>query len=555
MATRVWGGGSNNPPIGPLFIATWNIAGNWTGDTVPEAGDDVIFDGTAANEDCSLDVDTALLGSFEIRATYLADFWQSTENKDLNVAGNATFAGSGAFRGSQASGSLINIGGDWDYSAQNIWTTESGNVHLTGSGNLIPPASVKYIRSITVDAGANYTYDSGGDQIWIRGAVSGSFQFLKVEGTLTIATGKTIGAGNSMNLYVSATGTLTGAGTVNPQAWLGPRWCQIATGGTCDIDNLDLGVSSSNLLVQGQIDSANVTYSGNGSVVQYDGVTYTGDVTIEEGGTGQVLTFLNTTENPDMTFQGDVIVDDTGDGTIVWTPGTGTINLTGTADQSINFDCQTTEDIVINKSSGTVTLANCLDAESLTHSDGALDTNNKDVTTTDNLTISAGATVTGSNLDGTTWTVGGDLDISGTDEDTFLDLVAGASWDLDVTGTATAKWVDVAYSDASGGSEVEGLAGTDSGNNVNWAFTGITPISTRGGITVNHGIQPIVRQNSALSGELTKSDRLTGDFTKEDRLTGSLAASDYLTGEFTKEGQLTANLAAKDRLTGDIEHE
>jgi hypothetical protein len=540
MATKTWLGTSSN---------LWSTGSNWVGGVKPADGDDVVFDATGAFNNCRLDEDSANLGSFTIDSAYTATFFQSTDNKDLNIAGNATFGGGGTFSGSQAAGSLINIGGDWDYQNQSIWTTESGNVHLTGTGNIIPPAGVKYIRSITVDAGATYTYNSGGDKIYIRGVVSGSSQYLRVDGTLTVGSGKTIGTvaggSGSMNVYIGAAGTLTGAGTVTPQSWLASRYFQITSGGTCDIANLELitTVTTGNLLVDaGQIASANVTFkmgpllnAGTAKITLYDGVQFDGDVTIEEGPASQIMQFLNTSQNPSMTFKGDVVIDSTGAGTIDWVPGSGTINLTGTADQSIDFDCQETEPIVINKSSGTVTLANCLDADSFTLTDGELDTDGNDITTTNNFTITAGATTVGSNLDGSTWTVGGDLDIDGTDENNLLDLAAGASWDLNVTGTASAKHVDVAYSDASGGSTVEGLASTDSGNNVNWDITEPIQIAQRGGITINHGATPIVRQNSALSGTLTKSDRLTGEFTKEGRLTGKLAAKDRLTGDFEHE--------------------
>jgi len=50
-------------------------------------------------------------------------------------------------------------------------------------------------------------------------------------------------------------------------------------------------------------------------------------------------------------------------------------------------------------------------------------------------------------------------------------LVATATWTLSVTGDANASYVDVAYSDASGGTRITAGNCTDGANNTNWFFT------------------------------------------------------------------------------------
>ncbi len=101
---------------------------------------------------------------------------------------------------------------------------------------------------------------------------------------------------------------------------------------------------------------------------------------------------------------------------------------------------------------------------------GMLDVNGQVVVTTGNFTIGTAGQVVGSGLNGSDITVGGDFTVTGEDGD-LLDLVAGALWTLNVAGTATAEYVNVAYSDASGGSEVNASNNsTDGDDNLNWLF-------------------------------------------------------------------------------------
>ncbi len=72
-------------------------------------------------------------------------------------------------------------------------------------------------------------------------------------------------------------------------------------------------------------------------------------------------------------------------------------------------------------------------------------------------------------LDGHTITVGGDLsfDTTGT-----LDLLAGGEWFLQVDGAAVVTNVNVAYSNATGFTQIDATdeSNTDSDNNLNWLF-------------------------------------------------------------------------------------
>jgi hypothetical protein len=54
MALKIWGGGTNDPPTGNDI----NVANNWTGDAVPIAGDDVVFNGQHGNENATASMGT-----------------------------------------------------------------------------------------------------------------------------------------------------------------------------------------------------------------------------------------------------------------------------------------------------------------------------------------------------------------------------------------------------------------------------------------------------------------------------------------------------------------
>lgn len=139
------------------------------------------------------------------------------------------------------------------------------------------------------------------------------------------------------------------------------------------------------------------------------------------------------------------------------------VTLNGDGAQEIWAILPTIGDVSIDKSAGTATLAATLGCESLTLTSGNVDPAGFGFTTTGDLSIASG--VTFADLAGSAWTVGGNFEATG------VTLPATASWELSVTGTATATGVDVQYSDASGGTTVAAISSTDSGDNVNWVFT------------------------------------------------------------------------------------
>jgi hypothetical protein len=85
--------------------------------------------------------------------------------------------------------------------------------------------------------------------------------------------------------------------------------------------------------------------------------------------------------------------------------------------------------------------------------------------------------ITSSGFIGSTITVGGNFSASG-NSGALLTLNPSSTWRLNVAGTATADYVNVDYSDASGGTLISQTNSTDGGHNTNWGFDLTAPTTT-----------------------------------------------------------------------------
>jgi hypothetical protein len=164
--------------------------------------------------------------------------------------------------------------------------------------------------------------------------------------------------------------------------------------------------------------------------------------------------------------------------------GTGTASSTFIADNStVVFNSTATGktitsgttnspfyNLTFNGTGGAWTLQdNLVVGGALTHTAGTLNAGGKNITTTGNLTISDGALVTASGLAGSTVTAGGNFSASG-HAGALLTLNPASAWYLKVAGTAVANYVNVSYSNASGGTAITQTNSTNGGNNTNWGF-------------------------------------------------------------------------------------
>jgi len=173
-------------------------------------------------------------------------------------------------------------------------------------------------------------------------------------------------------------------------------------------------------------------------------------------------------------LQGDV-TNNTTVGTLSWTAGSGTITLSGTSNQQIDFLGETLEGFIINKSGGTVTLDGDLTVDYFMGMDGTFDCANTAfvITTTADCDWLAGFVL--SNLSGTVWDIGQDFTADG------QDLVVSATWYLNVTGSAFAAGMgSVQNSDASGGTTIPAELWTEliPDSAINWLFGAELPSSS-----------------------------------------------------------------------------
>jgi len=153
-----------------------------------------------------------------------------------------------------------------------------------------------------------------------------------------------------------------------------------------------------------------------------------------------------------------------------YTGGSETWNLAGAASgtQTIESNGKSLGAFVVNDSGAIKQLVDDLNCASFQLDDGDLDLNSKTLTTSGNFAVNSAADV--SDWGGGTIDVGGNFGANGTGIGSELVIAAATTWTLNVTGGATAQYVDVQNSDASGGTEVIAADSLDSGGNVNWDF-------------------------------------------------------------------------------------
>ena len=224
-------------------------------------------------------------------------------------------------------------------------------------------------------------------------------------------------------------------------------------------------------------------------------------------------TFNNAQYNPSFDFRGGIHFAEAGGNTITWTKGSGTITFSGSGSQNVNFPASSLEPLVIAKSgSGTVTFTGTGTMAGLDIRSGNVNFNGKALTVTGNMSIGTGATVQTSGLPGTALNVGGNLSLLGTALRP-LNLSATGSWTVQVTGSsALARYVSVAHSDATGGTQISCANHcTNDGSNINWAFPvsgylydadGVTPIAGAP-VSLSANGEPIGTQTTKTDGSFS----------------------------------------------------
>ncbi|MEK7218217.1 MAG: hypothetical protein AAB728_01995, partial [Patescibacteria group bacterium] len=420
-----------------------------------------------------------------VLASGAGTFDMATYDMNLVVEGNVTMDNT---RTDMGNGTWT-VSGNFDFKDVTTYNEDSSTLVFTASGS-ITGASDADLYNVTINEGItvtlNYVIYTGPD---FMGTVT-------VNGTLSLGTTVTRTDSNG-DLRVSPTGRIT-AGTSE-------GWMRILGGtlsqqdGIIDIEEINFAPGTSAAAGTYACNTFGVDAWGTGTFTFLPGTfIIAGNATFKQNNAGATLTINNGANNPDIQFKGNVTLNK-GTGRVAWTKGTGTLTLSGsTATQQVTLLGESVEDIVINKTHGTVRLTGTGTLDSLLVSSGTVDFNGKAITTTGNLTIGTTGQVNPRGLPGSAIAVGGNLSLTGAAGD-LLNLSATGAWTLSVTGTASASYVTAAYSNAGGGTAVDATDGTSTngGNNTNWNFPASRSIA--GKLYSDEGVTPLSGKDVSLS--------------------------------------------------------
>lgn len=394
MATCTWTNGAST--------ALWNNAGNWSCAQVPTSSDAVVFDATST-DNCTLNVDAQSLASIDVQSGYSGTLDFADSSYEITISGDVTFAGSGTVDPGNVT---FNVGGSVDVTAQTTMTqTSTHSWVLSGSGETLNSASGARIANVTIADGASYTYSATG--------IGYTYGNWTIDGTLTLS---------SAPFPLTSTSTFTVNGTVDGTQQI-KNWktTVVNNGGTIGGSVVIWSINGSTLTVNsgGAIDTASVynifegsvtvngdapwTFTGSGEMLFRgeasartltfgQNVTFDIETNITHTGAG---TYTIAPSGYDVTFRKDL--NYTATGPVVWSKGSGTITLSAAAGvtNTVDFDGETIEDLVIGESgrTGTVELTGPFVTDSLTCAYGTLDVNAQDITVSGAMTVAAGCTV------------------------------------------------------------------------------------------------------------------------------------------------------------------
>ena len=454
MAAKTWTNGNST--------GIFNDGANWDGAGVPGSGDDVTFDDTSV-DNCRLDV-AIDVQSITIAATYSGDVDGATDDLTHDVGtGGVTHDGTGDFK----------LGdGTW---------TVNGKYDTFGSTNT-PGTGLLKLTGTASGYGALRT----GTRLYDV-EISGSYNDYRLYcGTLTLKNGSSLVLSYLCSVY-------------KPSPY-GGTVLTIEAGATVGGGTGQLYVKNGDWSVGDDIDFAtisfyNVDYTGNCTLTLTANVVFKGDVEFAVYSSKKTLTFAPSNYN--FAFEGDL--SHSGILYLTWTNGTGTMTFQGSENQSIDLFDKTVEDIVVNKTGGTITFTDGWVADSFDAQDGDIDFNQQTLETTGLFRIRDGVTFpAGDDLfNDVSIEAGGGFDFDGGlgTELVFkwsaacaLTTTGGSNADfnychfettdtndltLNVAGTATAHNSEFEYVDAGSGSEVDATDScVDNGNNHNFDFGG-----------------------------------------------------------------------------------
>ncbi len=301
----------------------WKVASNWSGGTVPQAGDNV----TIATQGVTVTYNTGTLAINDL--TVSAGSTLSMSNGTLGVDGTGTIGGTLALAAGTFNGSgTTTVSGQWNWTGgvldtKLIVASTASALISPNNPNALPVLS----NGATLTNQGTVDQNAGAYPLYIGGTVdnvSGASWNLQTDGAVTLQTG---GAFNNFGSFVKTGGTsvtnwqvpITGSGTIN------------ITSGTMTLTGATTGAISGAITISA---NAAINYGQSGSTLATGGVAGSGTFTfiaanVTVSGTYNFSGLTQIESVPDtVTFTGKTSVVNLNliDGTAA---GTGAITLSG----------------------------------------------------------------------------------------------------------------------------------------------------------------------------------------------------------------------------------
>ena len=170
MAIKTWTGAGANE--------LWNTAANWSGGTIPVTGDDIVFDGVAANgkKNCTLNVTTS---------------FASINFTGYTNTGVAPFNGTFTFSSSLNMTGAVTLGAGTTYLTSGTVTSfalsVSGTSSLTSNGKILPVNLTTGIGTFTIIGNADFAGNlNTASSVHNIKAATGTSVDLRIGGNITL---------------------------------------------------------------------------------------------------------------------------------------------------------------------------------------------------------------------------------------------------------------------------------------------------------------------------------------------------------------------------------
>ena len=443
-----------------------NTAANWSLGNVPTGTDVATFLDAVSSTNCLFDVSISCAG-IDVKVTYSGDVDMATFN--LTTSSDMTFDGSGIF---DCGTGTLTCSGNFDNKDQTTWDGGSSTLVMKGTGKTIVSDVSNDVFNLTIFAGATITLDASTNSL------------LDVARDFDLQAGATLTLNVQLRLRLAgAEHTVTLSGDI-----LGSDQLQIVRasithdGGSISSGTTVLLKRTSSLLMTGASQTFGGTWlceadSGATPVLTFGAGTFTfsGDTTFN-GDTGNVYTVDLETNDPNLVFDGDVTLNETGGANkLAWTKSsTGTVTFGGTTDFTDNTAAiQNLGDVEVDGTS--LTLSSNMDCADFTLTTGTVDIDANDLDLTGNYLQAQGTTIQDTTGGGTV-IIAGTLDING---------ISGTPcvWngpDVNLTGTGDADWTTITNSATVVVSDIDATFNcTDgTGNGAGWDFGGAPAAGT-----------------------------------------------------------------------------